>query len=305
MLKVTFRQLEAFYWAATLGTVKASARHLFVSQPAITARVKELEDLLGFAVLSRSQQGVRLTPAGREVLEDARRLLQLAEDFERRAQHEVPPLDGILRLGADESAAAVAVSELLHQLRLRFPGLRVDVSIERSRVLHKKFNRREIDVALQTSPVERPHVRDELLGRVNLAWVAGATLELSHLPLTPCDALTQPVVTHTPPSLLHQVTHQWLSQAGADLHRLNTCNSLATIVKLVQEGQAISPLPVPVVLEKLKIGAVKLVGADPPLPPLCYYVSWLADKEAAGVGAIVGLAKDVLRSTRFLSEAVD
>lgn len=305
MLKVTFRQLEAFYWAATLGTVNASAKHLFVSQPAITARVKELEDLLGFALLTRSQQGVQLTPAGRAVLEDALRLLRLAEDLESRGRHEVPPLDGILRLGADESAAAVVVSDILRQLRVRFPGLRVDVSVERSRVLHEKFNRREIDVALQTSPAERTHVVDELVGRVSLAWVAGAKLEFSHVPMTPFDALSIPIVTHTPPSLLHHITHQWLSKATTDLHQLNTCNSLGMIMKLVQEGQAISPLPVPVVLEKLKTGTVKLVEADPPLPHIAYYVSWLVDKESAGVGTIVGLAKEVLRSTHFLSEAVD
>lgn len=299
MLRITFRQMEAFYWAATLGTVNAAAKHLFVSQPAITARVKELEDILGLALLSRSQQGVQLTPAGREVLQDAQRILKLGEELERRGQHEVPPLDGVLRLGADESSAAVAVSEILRQLRVRYPALRVDLSIERSKVLHEKLNRRELDVALQTSPVARPHVSDELLGWVQVAWVAASGMELAHLPLCPSDAASVPVVTNPPPSVLHYVARDWLSKAGTDLHHLNTCNSLAMIMNLVQEGHAIAALPVPVVFEKLKLGTLKLVEAEPPLPPIAYYISYLLEKQDAGVVTIVDLAKNVLNSAQF------
>ncbi|GAA4334573.1 LysR family transcriptional regulator [Variovorax defluvii] len=299
MLRITFRQLEAFYWATTLGTVNAAAKHLFVSQPAITARVKELEEILGIALLSRSQQGVQLTPAGRAVLEHAQRLLKLGGELEKCGQHEVPPLDGVLRMGADETSAAVAVSEFLRQLKVRYPSLQVDLSIERSKVLHEKLNRRELDVALQTSPVARPHVADELLGWVQVAWVAGASVELAHLPFSPGDAASVPLVTSPQPSILHYVAKDWLSKSGTDLHQLSTCNSLEMIVKLVRDGHAIAALPVPVVLDHLKQGTLKLVESEPPLPPIAYYVSYLVEKQPAGVGVVVELARAVLESAQF------
>ena len=303
MMRITFRQLEAFYWATTLGTVNAAAKHLFVSQPAITARVKELEEILGIALLSRSQQGVQLTPAGREVLEHAQRLLKLGGELEKCGQHEVPPLDGVLRMGADETSAAVAVSEILRQLKVRYPGLQVDLSIERSKVLHEKLNRRELDVALQTSPVARPHVADELLGWVQVAWVAGASVELVHLPFSPCDAASVPLVTSPQPSILHYVAKDWLSKSGTDLHQLSTCNSLEMIMKLVRDGHAIAALPVPVVLDHLKQGSLKLVESNPPLPPNAYYVSYLVEKEPAGVGVVVELARAVLESAQFFIDS--
>lgn len=299
MLRITFRQLEAFYWAATLGTVNSAAKHLFVSQPAITARVKELEEILGIALLSRSQQGVQLTPAGRDVLEHAQRLLKLGGELEKCGEHEVPPLDGVLRMGADETSAAVAVSEILRQLKIRYPTLRVDLSIERSKVLHEKLNRRELDLALQTSPVARPHVADELLGWVQVGWVAGASVELMHLPFSPGDAASVPLVTTPQPSILHYVARDWLGQAGTDLHPLSTCNTLAMIMTLVRDGHAIAALPVPVVLEHLKQGTLKLVESTPPLPPIAYYVSYLVEKQAAGVGFVVDLARSVLESAQF------
>ncbi|PBI88722.1 HTH-type transcriptional regulator TdfR [Variovorax boronicumulans] len=103
MLRITFRQLEAFHWAATLGSVNAAARHLFVSQPAITARVRELEGILGHALFARSQQGVQLTVAGDELFQQVQQLLKAGEEVERRGGRLVPPLAAGLRLGIDES----------------------------------------------------------------------------------------------------------------------------------------------------------------------------------------------------------
>ena len=299
MLRITFRQLEAFYWAASLGTVAAAAKHLFVSQPAVTARVKELEDVLGIALLSRSQQGVQLTPAGRQLLKQAQHMLQLGAELEQGGRQEIPPLDGILRIGADETSAAVAVSEMVRQLRLRYPSLRIELSIERSKVLHEKLNRRELDIALQTSPAARPHVVDKFLGRVRVAWVAGAALELSHLPFSPADAASVHLLVNPAPSILHHVAQDWLGQGAADLGNISTCNSLSMIMAMVREGHSISPLPVPVVLEQLKLGTLKLVESDPALAPIGYYISYLTEKEPAGVLTIVELAENVLRDAQF------
>lgn len=302
MIKFTFRQVEAFYWAATLGTVAAAAKHLFVSQPAITARVKELEDILGLALLSRSQHGVQLTPTGRDVLELARKLLESGAAIGDMRANEQPPLDGLLRLGADESSAAVVISALLRQLRVTYPSLRVALSVERSKVLQEKLNRRELDVAIHTNPAARPHVIDEPLGRVDVAWVASGRLEGVSLPFRPADAAAISIVLNPPPSILHVVARDWLSEAGRDIEKLNTCNSLSTIMTMVQDQHAISTLPVPVVMDRVASGVLKLLEADPPLQPIAYYLSFLSERRSANVEAINVHIRQTLKETRFLAD---
>lgn len=299
MLRITIRQMEAFFWAAELGTVNAASKHLFVSQPAVTARINELEGILGVTLFSRSQQGVQLTPAGRMVLRNVRQFLDMGELLERTGANEILPLDGVLRLGADDSTAAVAISEFLRQLRLRYPSMRVDLSVERSKMLHEKMIRRELDIALQTSPVARPYITDELLGHVQVSWVSSAHAEFTQYPFTPSDARSVPIVINPQPSILHQVARDWLMSAGTELHQLNTCNSLATIMSLVEDGHAIAALPVPVVRKRISYGTLKLLPAQPELPPIAYYVSYLAEKESSGVKRIVELAKAVLESADF------
>ncbi|MBV7429369.1 MULTISPECIES: LysR family transcriptional regulator [unclassified Acidovorax] len=301
MLHITLRQLEAFYWAATLGTVAAAAKHLFVSQPAITARVKELEEVLELGLLTRSQQGVELTPAGRDLLQHAQRMLQLGAEMEMAGTQDIPPLDGVLRMGADESSATAGMSELLQALRARYPSLRVDLTIDRSKVLNEKLNRRELDIALQTTPALRPHVIDSFLGEVQVAWIASIEMERPDTPFTPRDAENVPLIITPQPSILHHVARNWLAQSGTDLHRLNTCNSLAMIMKTVLEGHAMAAMPIPLVAEPLRQGRLKLVDAVPPLPSISYYVSFLAERRPAGVETIVEMARSVLKEVSFFT----
>ncbi|MBD9663260.1 LysR family transcriptional regulator [Variovorax sp. VRV01] len=123
-MRVTLRQLEAFYWTAKLGSVHAAAGHLNFSQPAVSARIRELEDVLALHLFTRNKQRLQLTPEGRQALAHAERVLGEAQDFERLSRGG-PSLEGVMRLGADESTAMVVLSEILSQLKRSHPNLTV------------------------------------------------------------------------------------------------------------------------------------------------------------------------------------
>ncbi|MNR11511.1 hypothetical protein D3C85_1278130 [compost metagenome] len=71
------------------------------------------------------------------------------------------------------------------------------------------------------------------------------------------------------------------------------------IMKILRDGHAVAALPVPVVMENLKQGTLKLIESDPPLPSIAYYVSYLVEKQQAGVEVVVDLVKAVLASAHF------
>ena len=80
-MRITLRQIEAFYWTAKLGSVHAAAEHLNFSQPAVSARIKELESTLNVELFTRRNQRMQLTPEGRDAITQAERLLGAAQDF--------------------------------------------------------------------------------------------------------------------------------------------------------------------------------------------------------------------------------
>ena len=108
-------ELRTFCTAADSGSLGRAALRLGVSQPALSKRLASLEAVAGTQLLERSSKGVKLTPAGRRLYEEARTLLAQAEKLEtvmvglRRS-------GGPVRLAASHSATEAMVAELLGDL---------------------------------------------------------------------------------------------------------------------------------------------------------------------------------------------
>jgi DNA-binding transcriptional LysR family regulator len=298
-MRITLRQIEAFYWTAKLGSVHAAAEHLNFSQPAVSARIKELEGALEVELFTRRNQRMQPTPEGRDAITQAERLLGAAQDFERIGRAG-PPLEGVLRLGSDESTAMVALSEILSQLKRRHPKLIVELSIDVGTVLKEKLRKREIDIALHTAGGAASHVADELLGWVDFQWVAARDFDVPEGDFTPAVAAQLPIVTNPPPSTLNGMVQKWLRDGGFDFDAVNSSNSLQLMLRLVQAGHALAVLPMPVVRELLATGELRLLPARPVIPAAAYYASYVKDDARRGTSAVVvEVAKSVLEARRF------
>ncbi|HEX3801261.1 MAG TPA: LysR family transcriptional regulator [Solirubrobacteraceae bacterium] len=75
-------ELRAFCAAATLGSIAEAARAMNVSQPAMSKRLRALENVAGAELFERSSRGVTLTPAGVQLYSAARRLLRSADSVQ-------------------------------------------------------------------------------------------------------------------------------------------------------------------------------------------------------------------------------
>ncbi len=296
-MRITLRQIEAFYWTAKLGSIHAAAEHLNFSQPAVSSRIKELESALNLELFTRRNQRVQLTAEGRNAVPHAERLLNASQEFERLGRAG-PALEGVLRLGSDESTAMVALSEILSRLKRRHPKLVVELSIDIGAVLKEKLRKREIDMALHTNAGAASHVIDELLGWVDFQWVASRELDIPAGDFTPELATQLPIVTNAPPSTLNALVQKWLRSGGFEFDGMNSSNSLQLMLRLVRAGHAIAVLPMPVVREPLATGELRLLPARPAIPQVAYYASSVQN-EAGGTPIVVEIAKEVLQAERF------
>jgi DNA-binding transcriptional LysR family regulator len=113
-------ELRSFCVAADLGSIGRAAIRLNVSQPALTKRLQALEHLAGVALLERSPRGVTLTPAGRQLYGEARRLLEQAEIVEGLMLN-LGRASGPLRVAASHSAVEAIVANALQSDHGREP----------------------------------------------------------------------------------------------------------------------------------------------------------------------------------------
>ncbi len=77
-------QLEYFVAAAESGSIRAAAQRLKISQPAVSAALRSLEDEVGGHLFGRSSQGISLTALGRQTCEDARKIMELVQGIRAR-----------------------------------------------------------------------------------------------------------------------------------------------------------------------------------------------------------------------------
>lgn len=298
-MRASIQQIESFYWVARLGGFHAAARHQHLTQPTISARIQELEDIVGAKLFERGKYRAEPTALGRRLLPHAEKLLRLTDDFGAAAR-QVQPLRGLLRLGTNESTAMAGLIDLLSRLKEHYPELRVELTIDLGSSLSRKLNARELDLAILMDPVSAPHVTDEPIGQADLVWVCSSRLVLPSTQVTPADVARMPVVLTPAPSALFGATMEWFRGAGVTLENFSTCNSISVITQLVAAGHAVSVLPRTVVKSEIERGVIKVLPAGPAIAARTYYISYLRDEQGPEDGALVQIAKDVLARSGLL-----
>jgi DNA-binding transcriptional LysR family regulator len=145
------------------GTFTEAARRAHLSQPALSASIRRLEETFGARLLDRGRGGARLTAAGRALLPRARASLAALEDG-RRAIAEVEGLRaGEVRLGAGTTATTYLLPPILARYRERHPGIRYllrEVGVDEA---HEALARGELDLAIVTADGHEPWFVDEFI----------------------------------------------------------------------------------------------------------------------------------------------
>ncbi|WP_233262154.1 LysR family transcriptional regulator [Vitiosangium sp. GDMCC 1.1324] len=122
------RRLEVFRVVATTGQVSAASRLLHLSQPAVSAQVRQLEQECGRPLLVRTARGVRLNEAGRALLEYAQRVHQLLDEAALAISSE-EETGGELVLATSTTVASSVVPQLLASFLRVHRGLQVRVEV--------------------------------------------------------------------------------------------------------------------------------------------------------------------------------
>jgi DNA-binding transcriptional LysR family regulator len=293
-MRVSLTQLEALVWIARLGSFRAAARRLNISQPAVSGRIRELERQTGYAIIDRTRARRRVTRRGAEIVRLAEQMLQLNENLYSllSAKHD---LVGTIRLGAADSFALTHLSPLLARIAVRHPGVHVDLDIDFSANLDKKLHAGELDIVFLHAPTAGPAICIAPLMDIELAWFAGPRLRLPKRRLTPADLVRVPILTNPRQSHLYQTVKDWFGAAGLVPQRINTCNSLSIMSKLTLDGFGVALLPCVLVSTELKRGALRQLQTNPALEAGRVKVAYRIDPDIGNLARIVELVRDVTK----------
>jgi LysR family hydrogen peroxide-inducible transcriptional activator len=264
----TLRQLQYAVAVAEHRHFRRAAAACHVTQPALSAQVRQLEELLGVQIFERNRRQVRITAAGEEILQRARACLSEVRDLEELAARLARPGGGPLRIGVIPTLAPYLLPGLLPRLRVEHPAYELQLWEAQTSTLTAKLDEGELDMLLLALPLP-----DDPRAGLPLAREPFILLTPSAHPLATAAEVTENSLRGEAILLLED------GHCLRD-HALSACrlpalgiadqvhaNSLSMLVEMVRNGLGITLLPasaVPVELRQREGLAVRRFRAPEP-----------------------------------------
>jgi DNA-binding transcriptional LysR family regulator len=264
-----FEQLRTFLAVSRFKSVSKAADALNLTQPAVTTRIKALEDNIGAALFDRSTGGMRLTKRGDMLVHYAEQFQHLSDLVEEHVI-DASGVDRLMRLGASETIAQSWLPDFVGALHSKFPLLKIEISVDISLNLREQLLGREIDLAIMLGPVSDFTVDNVVLPDVPLAWfqAAGAkTSDLSSSPIATYARNTRP---------FRELRTELFERFGPEVS-LFPSSSLSSCFRLIEAGLCVGALPLS--LGRPLVNSGKLEEFDPGwIPkPLQFSASYLGE----------------------------
>ncbi|PWB79459.1 MAG: LysR family transcriptional regulator [Candidatus Methylomirabilota bacterium] len=190
---MTFHQLRVFLAVARRGSYSRAAEELLLSQPAVSAQVRELERTLEATFFERVGRTIVLTEAGRELLPYAERICALTDEAKLAMQE----LDGLKRgriaVAAVSTAGAYVLPSLLGAFQTQHPGITINLEVINRALARDRLVHNEVDLVVMGRPPEEvPHVAEPFLSD-EIVVVAAPSHPLATVRRIPVDRLAQEV----------------------------------------------------------------------------------------------------------------
>ena len=159
----TTKQLRYFVALEQYEHFGKAAESCFVSQPAFSVAIKELENMLNIQLVDRTNKNVTVTSLGRDVARQARVVLRELEDLVEMAKGNQLPLTGPLKMGVIPTIAPFLLPRLLPALRAEFPDLRLYLKEDLTERIYERLMDGELDLILIALPYELRNTTDMVL----------------------------------------------------------------------------------------------------------------------------------------------
>lgn len=167
-MRYDLKHLATFIAVAEELNFHRAAERLAMAQPAVSRIVLELEDRLGVKLLERTTRKVRLTEAGRYLLEEAQEILGRIEVAENTTRLLASGTKAILRVGYTTITGHSLMPDITREFRQSNPDVRLELEYMTSPVQRDKILQDEIDLGLIDGPFQSSEIESRLVARHKL-----------------------------------------------------------------------------------------------------------------------------------------
>lgn len=259
-------KLKVFRVVAETLNYRRAADELHLTQPAVTAQIKSLEESIGIALFDRVGRDTRLTPAGTTLVDYVRQIEAITND----AIAALVPFGGLenveLGIGASHTIGVYLLPKLLPQLTREWPKLRIHVIGGSTREVLQAVTSHQVGIGLIEAPAFRPDLKIERFGEDQLTLIVGPDHRWAKKEVLKTAELAQePLLLREAGSGMRRFVEEHFERNGVLRQQLRTLidmNSTEGIISAVEAGLGVGFVPSLAVERAVQFGMVKAVALE-------------------------------------------
>lgn len=277
---MNLKNLEAFYWVVTLNSFNKAATKLQTTQPAVSQKITSLENDLGFKVLDRSFRQLKPTHKGMTLFKYAEKFMRLETDLVAELT-ENQHLTGTIRLGVSETIVYTWLVEYIEKVQKEFPKVSVEIVVDLTPNLQEGVRTGDLDMAFLLGPTLAFECVEQALCDFELSFLAapsfkGGVGQMSFKALMSHTILTYPKITYPYKELKAKMKEQALDEPLSI-----TSYSLATLLRLAEQGLGIAVVPTLTALKEITDGRLEILNTPIQLKTFHFTSIYMQGNDAA------------------------
>lgn len=238
-----------------------TAKELYMSQPAVTLAVKEMEQYYGIQLFDRLGKRLYLTEAGQQFRSYAMRIESLFDDMEKQMKNW--DALGVLRVGSSITIGTQFMPDYAALFSRMYPQVDVRVRIGTSEMIEQLLMENKLDLALVETPVHQEHLVSEAYMEDRLAVISPAQKHYKeNRNLSREDFVRQRLLLREPGSGTREVFNQVMERSGLCVEPVWESMSTTALVNAVIHGLGIAVVPRRMAAGVLETGQVYELKVD-------------------------------------------
>ena len=255
--------LTAFLAVAESGSFSTAAERLFLTQPAVSKRIAQLEQQLGTRLFDRVGRRIRLTEAGEALLPRARQVLLDLEDMSRAISNLTGTVSGTLRIGTSHHIGLHRLPPVLRRFSREYPDVKLDIHFIDSEEAWEAVLHGDLEMGVVTLPPQPdPRLHSQAVWQDPLVFMAAPEHPLARLDRVTLETLTgYSAILPSPVTFTRRIVESLFEEQALTLNISMSTNYLETIHMMVSIGLGWSVLP-----ETMLDDSVVRLNVDTALP---------------------------------------
>ncbi len=226
--------LRSFLAVVDAGAITAAAERIAVTQPALSRRLRQLEEHLGAQLLVRGRKGVELTGIGRLVATEARALVRRYDELRGQVAGMQGLAGGVVRLGGGATAVSFVLPEAIARFQADHPGIRFQLKEAGSSEVARDVLDGNLELGVVTLPVRHAELEVRPLVVDPIVLAARADDPLAQRRRVAVDDLSgRALVGFEAGSAIRQIVDDALTRAGVALEVVMELRSIPAILRMV------------------------------------------------------------------------